>query len=102
MTECMSNLEKYINDNGESLDVLFKAALIHYQFESIHPFLDRNSRVGRLLITLYLLQNKVITTPSLYISYSIMIQNPKVGKSRTFSYDKYIEILRMDTEYEGL
>lgn len=68
MTEAMSGLEKYINVE-DSTDALIRAALIHYQFETIHPFLDGNGRVGRLLITLFLMEKKVLTTPALYISY---------------------------------
>ena len=68
MIEAMSDLEKYINADDE-LDALIRAALIHYQFETIHPFLDGNGRVGRLLITLFLMEKKVLSTPALYISY---------------------------------
>ena len=68
MQEALSDLEKYINTDG-GLDDLIKIALIHYQFETIHPFLDGNGRVGRLLIVLYLLEKKVIKTPSLYLSF---------------------------------
>ena len=68
MIEAMSDLEKYINAE-DRLDNLIRAALIHYQFETIHPFLDGNGRIGRLLITLFLMEKKVLTTPSLYISY---------------------------------
>lgn len=68
MTEAMSDLEKYINAD-EDTDALIRAALIHYQFETIHPFLDGNGRVGRLLITLFLMEKKVLSTPALYISY---------------------------------
>lgn len=68
MLEAMSNLEKYLNGDDE-LNPLIKAALIHYQFETIHPFLDGNGRIGRLLITLFLMEQKVLTTPALYISY---------------------------------
>ena len=59
MTEAMSDLEKYINAD-DSLDPLIRAALIHYQFETVHPFLDGNGRIGRLLITLFLMQAKII------------------------------------------
>lgn len=68
MLQAMSDLEKYINDEDET-DILIRTALIHYQFETIHPFLDGNGRVGRLLIMLFLIEKKVLSTPALYISY---------------------------------
>ena len=69
MNQAMSDLEKYINDETDGTNVLIRAALIHYQFETIHPFLDGNGRVGRLLIILFLIEQKALTTPVLYISY---------------------------------
>lgn len=68
MIQAMSDLEKYMNGEDDT-NVLIRAALIHYQFETIHPFLDGNGRVGRLLIMLFLIDKKVLTTPALYISY---------------------------------
>ncbi|MCK9537097.1 MAG: Fic family protein [Bacilli bacterium] len=68
MEECMSFLEKYINEDS-NIDELIKIALIHYQFETIHPFLDGNGRIGRLLIIIYLMSKSKLSYPCLYISY---------------------------------
>ena len=86
METAMSELEKFINENDE-MNPLVKAALMHYQFESIHPFLDGNGRVGRLMITLFLLENKVLSTPVLYISYFLK-------KNRIEYYDRMSEVRR--------
>lgn len=91
MLEAMSDLEKYINADDE-LDALIRAALIHYQFETIHPFLDGNGRVGRLLITLFLMEKKVLSTPALYISYFLK-------KNRVEYYDRMTEV-RAKGNYE--
>lgn len=66
--ECMSQLELFLHDQPESTPVLLKAALAHVQFETIHPLLDGNGRVGRLLITLLLCEQKVLQEPMLYLS----------------------------------
>jgi len=66
--ECMSGLELFLHDQPESTPVLLKAALAHVQFETIHPFLDGNGRLGRLLITLLLCEQKVLREPMLYLS----------------------------------
>ena len=84
MTESMSDLEKYINADDE-IDALIRAALIHYQFETIHPFLDGNGRVGRLLITLFLMEKGVLSVPALYISYFLK-------KNRIEYYDRMTEV----------
>jgi len=66
--ECMSKLELFLHDRPEPTPVLVKAALAHVQFETIHPFLDGNGRLGRLLITLLLCEQKVLREPMLYLS----------------------------------
>ena len=64
----MSDLEKMMNNPAIRLPELLRAALIHYQFETIHPFLDGNGRLGRLLIPLYLIERKILRRPVLYLS----------------------------------
>ena len=91
MIQAMSDLEKYINGDDE-LDVLIRTALIHYQFETIHPFLDGNGRIGRLLITLFLMDKKILSTPALYISYFLK-------KNRIEYYDRMNEV-RLKGNYE--
>lgn len=67
--DLMSNLELFINDESISdLDPLIKTAIIHHQFESIHPFYDGNGRTGRIIIILYLVANKLLDLPILYLS----------------------------------
>ena len=91
MAVAISDLEKYINED-ETYDVLIRAALIHYQFETIHPFLDGNGRIGRLLITLYLMEKGTLSTPALYISYFLK-------KNRVEYYDRMTEV-RTKGNYE--
>ena len=64
----LRNLEEFINNNEDEIDPLIKVCLIHYQFESIHPFYDGNGRTGRILNILYLVLNKLIDSPILYLS----------------------------------
>ena len=82
----MSDLERYMNENVE-YDPLIRAALIHYQFETIHPFLDGNGRIGRLLILLYLMEQKVLSKPVIYISYFLK-------KNQVEYYDRISEVRR--------
>lgn len=84
MQSAMSDLEKFINSE-EELDPLIKIALIHYQFETIHPFLDGNGRMGRLLIPLYLREKHLLKHPTLYISYFLK-------RNRIEYYDRMMEV----------
>lgn len=86
MEEAMFDLERYMNENVE-YDPLIRAALIHYQFETIHPFLDGNGRIGRLLILLYLMEQKVLSKPVIYISYFLK-------KNQVEYYDRISEVRR--------
>ena len=86
MNTAMSELERYINE-GDDYDPLIRIALIHYQFETIHPFLDGNGRVGRLMILLYLLEQKIITSPVIYISFFLK-------KNQIEYYDRITEVRR--------
>ena len=65
---CLSDLEKFINNDNINTPDLIKIAIIHYQFESIHPFLDGNGRTGRILIPIYLLNKGLLSKPCFYIS----------------------------------
>lgn len=64
----MSDLEQFLHSNDTQLPHVLKAALAHYQFETIHPFLDGNGRIGRLMITLYFVHAGVLPQPVLYLS----------------------------------
>ena len=91
MVSAMSDLEKYINDSTE-YDVLVRAALIHYQFETIHPFLDGNGRIGRLLILLYLMEQKLLDKPVIYVSLFLK-------RNQREYYDRISEV-RRSGDYE--
>ena len=86
MQNAMSDLEKYINENTD-YDPLIRVALIHYQFETIHPFLDGNGRIGRLLILLYLMEQGLLAKPVIYISYFLK-------KNQIEYYDRFSDVRR--------
>lgn len=85
LPELLADLEQFIHNEEIALDPLIKAAIIHYQFETIHPFLDGNGRVGRLIIPLYLQSQNLITKPILYMSQFF-------EKHRALYYDKLMAV----------
>ena len=89
--KAMGELEKYMHKK-EKLPILVDCALIHYQFETIHPFLDGNGRLGRLLITYYLYWKGVLTKPLLYLSYFF--------KKRRQEYYDRLSLVRENGDYE--
>ncbi|PHS35625.1 MAG: filamentation induced by cAMP protein fic [Alkaliphilus sp.] len=91
MLEAMSDLERFINDENE-IEPLLKIGLAHYQFETIHPFLDGNGRIGRHLIMLFLIDKKILSYETLYISYFLK-------RNRIEYYDRLMEV-RMKGNFE--
>lgn len=89
--KAMSDLEKFMHQKSD-ISVLIQCALIHYQFETIHPFLDGNGRVGRLLITLFLVWKEIVQQPLLYLSYYFK-------KNRQEYYDR-LSMVRNNGDYE--
>ena len=93
LQECMGELERFLHDARAELPVLVLAGLAHVQFETIHPFLDGNGRVGRLLITLLLVDAGVLRAPLLYLSLYL--------KSRRDEYYRRLDAVRTDGDWEG-
>ena len=89
MNAALKDLERYINegDDYDDYDPLIRIALIHYQFETIHPFFDGNGRIGRLMILLYLMQQGYLSKPIIYISYFLK-------KNKIEYYDRMSEVRR--------
>ncbi|MBV8437511.1 MAG: Fic family protein [Silvibacterium sp.] len=93
MLETMSNLEKFLHRDSGHLPLLIDAALAHVQFESAHPFLDGNGRIGRLLITLLLCERQVLKTPSLYLSLYF--------KEKRDQYYNLLQKVRLEGDWEA-
>jgi Fic family protein len=91
MSQAMSDLEKFINYE-DAMAPLIRAALVHYQFETIHPFLDGNGRVGRMLILLCLMEWGLLHSPVLYVSYFL--------KKNQWEYYGKLETVRTSGNYE--
>lgn len=90
----MSNLETYINDDSLSdVDPLVKMAIIHHQFESIHPFYDGNGRTGRIINILYLIKNDLLSLPVLYLSRYIIRHKA--------DYYRLLQQVRLDGQWEA-
>ena len=90
---CWSELEKFINDVPEPTEPVIKAALMHVQFETIHPFMDGNGRLGRLLIPLILAQAGVLQEPLLYLSVFF--------KKHRQTYYERLQQVRLTGDWEG-
>lgn len=93
MQAAMGGLEKFLNDSTKRTPLLFEIGLAHAQFETIHPFLDGNGRVGRLLITFLLHARGVLSRPLLYVSYYLK-------KNQTEYYDR-LQAIRTAGDWEG-
>jgi Fic family protein len=91
LMDTLSSFEKFMN-SCDKIPILIKTALIHYQFETIHPFLDGNGRIGRLLITLYLYEKKFLKAPCLYMSLYF--------KKNRYLYYEYLNTVRYNGSWE--
>lgn len=92
MTAALHEFEGYVRDNKD-LPPLIRTALIHTQFETIHPFLDGNGRVGRLLVTFYLCHEQILKRPLLYLSFFL--------KKNQQEYYDLLQAVRTTGDYEG-
>lgn len=93
LADCWSALERFINDVPEPIDPLIKAALAHVQFETIHPFMDGNGRLGRLLIPLILVEARVLSQPLLYLSVFF--------KKHRQTYYEHLQQVRISGDWES-
>ncbi|GMQ77366.1 MAG: Fic family protein [Gammaproteobacteria bacterium] len=93
LMECLDPFERFLHDEAGLTPVLLKASLAHVQFETIHPFLDGNGRLGRLLITLILINEGVLREPLLYLSLYF--------KTRRSDYYDHLQRVRLQGDWEG-
>jgi Fic family protein len=93
LMECLDAFERFLHGEPERLPVLVRTALAHVQFETIHPFLDGNGRIGRLLITLLLCAEGVVNQPTLYLSLYF--------KAHREEYYDRLQAVRTDGDWEG-
>ena len=93
VVDIMSDLEKYMHSDSNRLPLLVRVALVHVQFETIHPFLDGNGRLGRLLITLMLIDSAALREPMLYLSLYFKLHRP--------TYYEALKRVRTDGDWEG-
>ncbi len=93
LMECLDPFERFLHDEGQPMPVLVKAGLAHVQFETIHPFLDGNGRLGRLLITLILCNQQVLREPLLYLSLYF--------KTHRADYYDQLQRVRLQGDWEG-
>lgn len=91
--DCMAALERFLHAEDQGLPILVRAGLVHVQFETIHPFLDGNGRVGRLLITLALVHAGVLRMPSLYLSLYL--------KQHRSTYYELLDRVRREGDWEA-
>lgn len=89
----MAELEQYINIDSSDIPPLIRAGLVHVQFETIHPFLDGNGRIGRLLIVLMLIDSRLLNSPILYLSYYF--------KRNHLDYYQRLDQVRTQGDFEG-
>ncbi len=93
MKKCLADLERFIHDDSEPVPPLIKAGLLHVQFESIHPFLDGNGRLGRLMIALFLVEKKILREPLLYLSLYL--------KTHREQYYQLLQDVRLRGDWEA-
>ncbi len=93
LEHCMAALERFVHGEDDGLPALVRAGLAHVQFETIHPFLDGNGRVGRLLIALMLFEDRVLSQPLLYLSLYF--------KQHRTEYYRLLDVVRRDGDWEA-